>query len=284
MRHVFSALCCCMLICMHSQAQYDKKVDFNYVISYAYDFQPDSTDPAFRLNETMLLLIGKDFSQFISEDLFREDSTRIAWKEEMERTQSRVPTMPPRPQKDGSQRQRAKIPTKIFKEFSAGQYILSSTFGVHSAQYTESLNQHNWQLSDEEKQVAGYTCKKATATFSGRSYVAWYTPEIPISDGPYKFTGLPGLILSLSDTAGHHVFTAKAVEKKNKSAQLYQRSGELFHPFATRQEFIAYANELKADPAKMFEQPFLQVPEKILQTQVEQVKKSVAKNNNPIEL
>ncbi len=283
MRSIISILCCCLLISVHSQAQYDKTVKFNYVISYAYDFQPDSTDPAFRLNEKMLLLIGKDFSQFISEDLFRDDSILTVLKEEAERTQS-MPTRPPRPQSAPQQRPRAKINYKVFKEFSLGQYILSSTFGVHSAQYTESIKPQNWQLSDEEKQIAGYNCKKATTSFSGRDYIAWYTPEIPIGDGPYKFTGLPGLILSLGDIAGHHVFTAISVEKKNKSAQLYKRTGQLFHSFATKEEFVAYGKEMKADPAKMYEQPYMQVPEELLQLQVEKIKKSIAKNNNPIEL
>ncbi|MBO9659100.1 MAG: GLPGLI family protein [Chitinophagaceae bacterium] len=283
MRHVISALCYCLLISMHSQAQYDKKVDFNYVISYAYDFQPDSTDPAFRLNETMLLLIGKDFSQFISEDLFRDDSTLAALKEEAERTQS-MPRRPQRPQEPASGRPRAKISYKIFKEFSLGQYTMSAAFGLHQAEHVTAIDQLNWQLIQEEKQIAAFTCKKATTTFSGRHYIAWYTTEIPVSDGPHKFTGLPGLILSLSDTAGHHMFTAVNVEKKSKSAQLHKRSGPLFHSFATKEEFIAYGKEMKADPAKMYEQPYMQVPEELLQLQVEKIKKSIAKNNNPIEL
>jgi GLPGLI family protein len=283
MKHVISVLCCCVLFFTHSHAQYDKKVDFNYVISYAYDFQPDSTDAALRLNETMLLLIGKDFSQFLSEDQFKSDSVLAILKEEAERTQS-LPTRPPPPQAAPSQRPRAKINYKIFKEFAEQKYTYSSTFGVHTAEYVSTMDRLNWQLSDEEKQIAGYNCKKATATFSGRDYVAWYAPEIPISDGPYKFTGLPGLILSLNDMAGHHVFTAMSVEKKKKSAQLIKRTSQLFHPFSTKEEFMVYANEMKADPAKMFEQPFIRVPEDLLQQQVERIKTSVAKSNNPIEL
>lgn len=43
--------------------------------------------------------------------------------------------------------------------------------------------------------------------------LAWFTHEIPISDGPYKFNGLPGLILEISDTENHYNFTLKGVEK-----------------------------------------------------------------------
>ena len=45
----------------------------------------------------------------------------------------------------------------------------------------------------------GYPCQKATATFRGRDYEAWFTPEIPVNDGPWKFFGLPGLILKVTD-------------------------------------------------------------------------------------
>ncbi|MCY1635974.1 GLPGLI family protein, partial [Marinifilum sp. D737] len=49
-------------------------------------------------------------------------------------------------------------------------------------------------------------CKMATCNFAGRNYQAWYTIEIPISDGPYKFKGLPGLIVRIADVNKEHVF------------------------------------------------------------------------------
>jgi GLPGLI family protein len=57
----------------------------------------------------------------------------------------------------------------------------------------------NWQLSDDEKKIQGFNCKKATGTYRGRNYTAWYSSEIPIPEGPYKFKGLPGLILEIED-------------------------------------------------------------------------------------
>lgn len=57
----------------------------------------------------------------------------------------------------------------------------------------------DWKLSNEEKQIGDYSCKKAEVNYGGRTWIAWYTSEIPISEGPYKFHGLPGLILEVSD-------------------------------------------------------------------------------------
>lgn len=64
----------------------------------------------------------------------------------------------------------------------------------------ESTPQINWKLSNEYKTIKNYNCQKATCDFRGRSYVAWFTNEIPISEGPWKFKGLPGLILEMEDT------------------------------------------------------------------------------------
>ena len=64
----------------------------------------------------------------------------------------------------------------------------------------EDLPKIDWDLSNsEEKNINGFKALKATGVFRGREYIAWYTPEIPIQTGPWKFTGLPGLILEISD-------------------------------------------------------------------------------------
>ena len=48
--------------------------------------------------------------------------------------------------------------------------------------------------------IKTYTCKKATTHFRGRDYIAWFTTDIPIVAGPWKFNGLPGLVIDIEDT------------------------------------------------------------------------------------
>ncbi len=71
--------------------------------------------------------------------------------------------------------------------------------------YSEPLPEINWILTDESDEVMGYQCKKATARWRGRNWTAWYS-DIPIDAGPWKFQGLPGLILKLEDESGEHYF------------------------------------------------------------------------------
>ncbi|MDM1071282.1 GLPGLI family protein [Empedobacter brevis] len=56
-----------------------------------------------------------------------------------------------------------------------------------------------WTLVDESKQIDGFSCKKAITNFRGRNWEVWYTPDIPMYYGPWKFYGLPGLIVSAKE-------------------------------------------------------------------------------------
>ena len=71
----------------------------------------------------------------------------------------------------------------------------------------------DWKLVDEDSVVCGYPCKKARTTFRGRMWTVWYTPLLPYSDGPWKFFGLPGLVLQADEAEGKLSFKCKKIEK-----------------------------------------------------------------------
>lgn len=58
----------------------------------------------------------------------------------------------------------------------------------------------NWKLHQDTKKIGDFTCQKATIRFRGRNYIAWFTNQIPVPFGPWKFKGLSGLILEVYDT------------------------------------------------------------------------------------
>jgi len=67
-----------------------------------------------------------------------------------------------------------------------------------------------WRLTDGVKKIGGFNCQKATIEFRGREYTAWFTEEIPVPFGPWKFQGLSGLILEVYDKDGvFHIVTKK---------------------------------------------------------------------------
>lgn len=61
----------------------------------------------------------------------------------------------------------------------------------------DSLDIFNWEIMESSKEILGFTCQMATMNFRGRDYVAWFTTALPIG-GPWKYDGLPGMILELN--------------------------------------------------------------------------------------
>lgn len=82
----------------------------------------------------------------------------------------------------------------------------------HNSQYSEPIPRQSWNISFETQDILGYTCQKATCHFRGRNYVAWFAPDIPVRQGPWKLGGLPGLILKAHDTDTLYTFEAVKVE------------------------------------------------------------------------
>ncbi|WP_290454119.1 GLPGLI family protein, partial [uncultured Muribaculum sp.] len=84
--------------------------------------------------------------------------------------------------------------------------------------YDEPFSEIDWQIvEDSTKTVLGYQCIMASTDYHGRKWTVWFTPEIPVQDGPWKFCGLPGLILEAAEEKGHHHFTADGIEQSSQS-------------------------------------------------------------------
>lgn len=70
----------------------------------------------------------------------------------------------------------------------------------------QTSSSQNWKLTEEKKQIKNITLQKATTYWGGRNWIAWFTPEIPLQEGPYKFHGLPGLIVEIYDAKNNYKF------------------------------------------------------------------------------
>lgn len=108
-----------------------------------------------------------------------------------------------------------------------------------------------WQLQEEYKEISGYPCQKASTTFRGRNYEAWFTSEIPLSFGPWKFNGLPGLILEIYDQTNQVYFGVEHIQIPYVDAE--QHILELSDPIIGHREFIEKTNQLPDHILKMIE-------------------------------
>lgn len=87
--------------------------------------------------------------------------------------------------------------------------------------YEEPISTFEWEFNGGKEIIIGYECIEATTSFRGRDYRVWFTVDVPYNYGPWKFSGLPGLILKAEDTKGLFKWEAIGVEQP-KSAKMYR--------------------------------------------------------------
>lgn len=91
---------------------------------------------------------------------------------------------------------------------------------------TDNYPELNWVISTEKKNVIGYSCLKATANYRGRTWVAWFSPDIAMPYGPWKLHGLPGLILEAYDK--DEMFKMQIAKVEKIKSDLFDRDFKTF--------------------------------------------------------
>lgn len=182
-----------------------------YFASYSYEYQEDSTSTSSRKQQEMWLLIGEKRSQFAHNYFFRLDSMFFECPDIND--QNNMLKIHRQLRGDGFSHLTGYRIIKNKDSHKTDFYeIISSTY-YH---IPEEIS-FDWQLINKpDTFITRYICKEAQTTFRGRRYKAWYTLSIPVSDGPYKFKGLPGLIIKLEDMEKEHCFTLTSFEKINR--------------------------------------------------------------------
>lgn len=108
------------------------------------------------------------------------------------------------------------------KESSMSVY--DTVAGEERFYYQEPLADILWEIKDSTDVILGYECVLAKCDYHGRHWTAWFTPEIPISDGPWKLNGLPGLILRAAENSGQYEFNAVGIENfEGEIEPVYQK-------------------------------------------------------------
>lgn len=147
----------------------------------------------------------------------------------------------------------------LFKACSKGNYVFfhdcyyidlhshrlefTGRLAADDFKYGEILPEIEWEMTDSVATICGYSCRLATGRFRGRNYRAYYTEQIPISAGPWKFHGLPGLILQIQDDQG--LFNYKATSVRNSTRGI----GKCLYPYinVTRQEYQKLQKQIQAN-------------------------------------
>lgn len=183
-----------------------KEYPTDYEIQYELTYRLDSTNLENQSRETLYLFTGAKYGVFMS---YRE-----AFKEEiMANLEHQLKTSGSINISEGMTSDFSKI---FYKSHQNNKIRTVDNIDQKQYHYQEPAIPLAWNIEEEAKDVMGYPAQKATSHFAGRHYIAWFTTEIPIPDGPYVFSGLPGLIIELYDTQDHYHFTLKSLTKLKK--------------------------------------------------------------------
>lgn len=175
----------------------------NQRFSYVYQCVPDSTNQADIKSEMMILEVLPKFSKFYSEDVFKSDSIMNAYMEKELRTTGSINIK--------SDMRKGTFRHVVIKETPNYNTFLFTRIGQTELKVSDGRKMI-WNIQSEKQIFGEFNTQKATTEFAGRKWTAWFTTEIPIQDGPYKFHGLPGLIVKLEDQTKSHVFELKGVK------------------------------------------------------------------------
>lgn len=170
-----------------------------YRVTYTLDFISDPSDRDFVTQDVVRLDIGTKKTKQYSYLLYQTDSLS---KEAIEK--GKFPHI----------LNKIVPPIVIYKSYpKEGEltmdYRLPSKAPVMT--YSETTPQLKWQIKNDKKEIIGFNCQKAEVNYGGRQWTAWFTQEIPIPDGPYKFGGLPGLIMEMVDSQGDYHYTCVGI-------------------------------------------------------------------------
>jgi len=206
MRKLFSVIFLIGSLAIHAQILPDYPVKnlepVKLIVTYSLRYQEDSLPPHFTRQEDKALFLGENVSLYLSNNAytFERNMRKLNNVAELQEYLNTRPSMPHNL-------------IRIYKNIPSGNFTFTDYVSPNSIKFEERLDLFEWKLTGDTATIHGYKTQKATCDFGGRSWVAWFSSEIPYSDGPYSFNGLPGLILNVHDSRNHYVFEFLSIEK-----------------------------------------------------------------------
>ncbi|MBU4538931.1 MAG: GLPGLI family protein [Weeksellaceae bacterium] len=191
---------------------------------------------------------------------------------------------------------RSNIDFTVEKDFKAGTKTFATRIARDQYSYDEDRPME-WKILPETAKIGDYKTQKAETNFAGRTWSAWFTTDVPFQDGPYKFSGLPGLIVKVEDSKGDYSFDLKET-KKIPALQSFSQGGNIIK--VKRKDYEKQEALFRKDPASFMQTAMrggsgisapqsrggsMRAPDPAQRKQMEErMKEEMKKNNNPIEL
>lgn len=234
------------------------------------------------VTELMLLEIGGAMSKFYSFDTFEYDSLAYTpeGRQELNRRFDECLRLASGLPKKEKLKTLMEIPSRESEYIVYKNYPEQGTMLVQDAQskqyytYMEQMPLQDWEIMPDTMNILGYTCQKAVCQWRGREYTAWFAADIPTRDGPYKFCGLPGLIMKVEDSEQRFCFTIQQIAtRERKTIYLAEpvESQPQHYVKVERKEVIAAHAEAKRKLLKTLQRDLLSLRDKQIDLDVMEI-------------
>lgn len=212
--------------------------DLQFIVQYTLTSVPDTLKPEKTDLETMILKVGSKSAQYYSYNRFVTDSL---FREEMRKsTDGRVMSRQSSDSNPGRQT------AQLYKNYPAGKVTTLDHMASSRFLCEEKNELPQWELLPDTMTILSYPCQKAICTFKGRQWEAWFTTEIPRSEGPWKLQGLPGLILEANDNENHYRFVCTGIVRPREEEKI-MFGADGYQPVSRKDLNIVY-KRYAADP------------------------------------
>lgn len=181
---------------------------------YEVRMTPNINDKSEQKVENAYLDVSGQSSLFVSENQIKRDSVMQRMRETRNFSMQNVADL------------RSIINYTIEKDLSSSSVTYKERIGRQLYSYQED-RELEWEILPETAKLGDYQTQKAKTTFGGREWYAWFTLEIPLHDGPYKFNGLPGLIIKVEDEEGDYSFDLKESKSISSPTIVQTRGSEI---------------------------------------------------------
>jgi len=231
--YTLSAIVCLMCTVANAQTT-ESREELRYSLIYKLTLQKDTASSS-KYTEMTILRVGDSEHQFLVYPYHQVDSAMSARSSQSTEGSNVLEYLsffnsPPL------------IDYKIYKDVKNLRYKHMENIVYTTYSYYDSLSVR-WKIESAKDTIHGYVCQKATTHFAGRNYVAWFTMDLPLQAAPYKFDGLPGVIVKVSDTQGHYTFELVSLYKSTRKEYLYKQDHGARK--VTRAEFLQQRKDIR---------------------------------------
>lgn len=198
----FLFLVALVILCTGNIISQEFNVD--YKIQYKYTHHSNLASIEHGQSESLFLFVGENQSVFTNYNVANQEQIQEKMKEMMSKGVY-----------DSAEwgEKRSDFNMQYYKNHSLGNLFVIPELEQYSFAYPELRVPLEWTILEKEpEQFMGFEVHAATTNFAGRNYIAWFTPEILINDGPHVFYGLPGLVVDVYDSDKHFRFQLEGIE------------------------------------------------------------------------